>query len=266
MKICHIRGQENYWEQGLDRIKYPDFTYRDCIYLLYRKLNIDYFDYRKKIRDIIINDIREKSTFDVICYNDTELYELCQQINDNTNITYYAQDDDDIFLSPIERNQENGLHISKNIVLYPKNILYKNKKFSFLKDNNIQVQHLAINSPVGSCNVIIQEKFKHLKQELLTICKKSEHACTNIPRGIIDKKSCNVFYNDEILSIHILHSLSLTVLRKIANYLGDENSTAPVIKAIMLNHNNTLLKINIPDVPVWDHIKETISELNEELH
>lgn len=266
MKICHIRGKENYWEQVFDHIKYPDFTYRDCIYLLYRKLNIDYFDYRKKIRDIIINDIHENSTFDVICYNDTELYELCQQINDNTNITYYAQDDDDIFLGPIERNQENGLHISKNTFLYPKNILRKNNKFSFLKNNNIQVQHLAINSPIGSCNVIIQEKFKHLKQELVTICKKSEHACTTTPRRVIDSKLYNVFYNDEILSIHILHSLSLTFLRKMANYLGDVNSSAVVIKALMLNHNNTVLKINIPDVPVWGHIKKTITQLNEELH
>lgn len=266
MKICHIRGQKKYWEQNYIDLNYPTYTYRDCIFLVYENLNIDFFKYRKKIRDIIIEDIQNKNMFDVICYNDTELYELCNQIDDNAIVTYYAQDDDDIFLKFPDQITDNGLHISKNIFLNPNKLLRKNKKFNFFADNNFFPENLTVNSPIGSCNTLIKEKFKHIKPFLLNICKKSEHACVNIPKQIIENKKYKVLYNEEILNIHILHSLSITFLRNVATLLGETHASYNLIKNALRVNNNTLLKINIPATQVWGNIKNIINQLNNELN
>lgn len=116
MKICHIRGDEEYWKQTLKRPK-KQFDVSQCIYYMETLFNIDYFYYRKKQREVTIKSIEESNHFDHICYNDKEFADLYKRLKDNEHILYFGIDDDDLYVGGdiITSKLENGYYICKNV-------------------------------------------------------------------------------------------------------------------------------------------------------
>jgi len=104
-KICHIRGDKDYWE---NLNIYPVFKNKKKLYKVIFKiikiwdesLNIPYLEFRKKIRDIVIENIEESNYFTTILKNNQECKEYFYNTKDK-NILFYQQDDDDLFIVDI---------------------------------------------------------------------------------------------------------------------------------------------------------------------
>ena len=101
-KICHIRCNDKYWEKlniysRYAKIKKQYNYYEKIIELWDKSLKIKHLNFRKKIRDIIIDHISITGCFDIIL----ESNQCCEQYfknNSSENVIFYQQDDDDIFL------------------------------------------------------------------------------------------------------------------------------------------------------------------------
>tara|TARA_Y100000361_G_C11160876_1_gene347226 strand:+ start:770 stop:1549 length:780 start_codon:yes stop_codon:yes gene_type:complete len=102
MKICHIRGRENYWKDLL--LVEKDFSHQVYGTVLPKiktwneTFNINYKDFRYQLRKIVLNNIKQSNIFDIICNNDEEFYHLLNSLPRYKNIVIYQQDDDDLFL------------------------------------------------------------------------------------------------------------------------------------------------------------------------
>ena len=99
MKVCHIRGEEDYWVTANHKYHYCRVrdespivdTWNECC-------NINYYEFRYRVRNIIIDSIAKSNHFDKICVNNTTFYDFIEGVNDEQSILYYAQDDDDLYL------------------------------------------------------------------------------------------------------------------------------------------------------------------------
>jgi len=100
--ICHIRCNDKYWEklniyeEWVCHKNQYDY-YKQVIKIWDEELKIKHLTFRKQIRDIIINSIIDTGSFDTIL----ESNQHCKKYFENRtsdNITFFQQDDDDIFL------------------------------------------------------------------------------------------------------------------------------------------------------------------------
>ena len=133
-KICHIRCNDKYWEQKniyaewTEKAWYlpnTDFYYElknakfnntfdpfistcylnektlrhylKILKLWDKTLKIKHLDFRKQIRDIIINDIVKRNVFDIILESNQQCKQYFEK-NSSADTIFYQQDDDDIFL------------------------------------------------------------------------------------------------------------------------------------------------------------------------
>ena len=74
IKVCHIRGKPNYWQnfKDADRISgSPLLENRNLIYDCWEQyFNTSYIDFKLKIREKVLNYIKQQNIFDTILYND----------------------------------------------------------------------------------------------------------------------------------------------------------------------------------------------------
>lgn len=156
-RICHIRCNNNYWQQ-LDfsgsytrwkKIKNQFAYYIQILDLWDKNLKIKHLSFRKQIRDLVLNHIANAGYFDIIL----ESNQHCKKyFNNHTseNILFYQQDDDDIFLDLPELNKlRNGINIFNYSFIDPisgrRKKGYKCREFGFDKPTNrIQSNHSLI--------------------------------------------------------------------------------------------------------------------------
>jgi len=124
IRICHIRGEREYWTK-------KDHTYKWCninpnittnvIFDCWNKLcKIEYYSFRKQVRDIIIDKIIKTNEFDEICLDNESLSTLTATLSPQNNILYFAQDDDDLFLGGITSEFYNtGVYHTLNVRIDP---------------------------------------------------------------------------------------------------------------------------------------------------
>ena len=104
----------------------PFFGLRRIFLLWDNCLNINYFSFRQKLRDICITDIKKLNYFDTILYNDEEYLDFIN--NKQNEFIIFSQDDDDIILPEIY-----------NIDIHPGLNVYLWGAIDFLKQiNNIK--------------------------------------------------------------------------------------------------------------------------------
>jgi|2_EtaG_2_1085320.scaffolds.fasta_scaffold40238_2 hypothetical protein len=155
-KICHIRCNENYWE---DFNVYKSWTtstefsfYKQITDYWDKGLNIKYLEFRKNIRDVVLQQIHNSNTFDIIIENNQQCRKYFTK-NNSENIVFYQQDDDDIFLDlPPLSEMSSELNIYRYCSIDPisgrrgqgyrtRNILNKHNKKEI---NSIQSNHCII--------------------------------------------------------------------------------------------------------------------------
>ena len=152
MKICHIRGRENYWKDLLSVEK--DFSHQVYGSALPKfktwddNFNINYKDFRYQLRKIALNNIKESNIFDIICNNDEEFYCLLNSLPRYKNIVVYQQDDDDLFLKnnffippqpeSVTRFKPIALPIGSRVLQFTEKIK-KDKTISYLHTNNFLI-------------------------------------------------------------------------------------------------------------------------------
>ena len=162
-KICHIRCNNNYWQQlGFSesyirslmlphgkKIKNQYNYYTQIIDLWEKNLKIKHLSFRKQIRDLILNHIVNTGYFDIIL----ESNQHCEEyFNNHTSrdILFYQQDDDDIFLRLPELDELcDGINIFNYSFIDPtasrRKKGYKCRSFGFDKPTNrIQSNHSLI--------------------------------------------------------------------------------------------------------------------------
>tara|TARA_R110000824_G_scaffold235503_1_gene424295 strand:- start:567 stop:1391 length:825 start_codon:yes stop_codon:yes gene_type:complete len=216
-KILHIRGDKDYIhyknnllykrvdvkhiDNNLSKNKVlkkedndPFFKLRRIFLLWDDCLNVNYFPFRQKLRDICITAIKKLNYFDTILYNDEEYLDFI--INNKQNeFIIFSQDDDDIILPEIYNIDINpGLNIylwgAIDFLKQINNIKFYNQQGKKVKSNHF-------------CNF-----YKETNNIPLTgLC---DHQF--ITKKINDKKVFPTYW-DTYFNVYIRHPSSLTFLR-----------------------------------------------------
>lgn len=204
-KICHIRCNREYWNDlnVFSRLKKNKFYpyYSNIVKLWNETLKIDYLTFRKLIRDIIINKIKEKKYFDLIL-EDNQSCENWLTTNSSDNILFYQQDDDDIFLGlPANTKLADGINIFNYSFVDPiggrRSRGYSNRQFDLYgatgTTRTVQSNHSLIVNNYGI------NLFKHEIWD-------QDHTYYN---KLIELHGCNIFNFSISIQIYHLHSISL---------------------------------------------------------
>jgi len=192
LKVCHIRGEKDYWKGGTRwskrlREHYTALTAWEQI----RGFNI--LDYRKKIRDVVVRSIIDSNEFDIICYNDEEFKRTLSEINDNDIIGIHSQDDDDIYLGGVLNDSlKEGIYNTpyirfgwdfpyhdKETTINVSDLLHRHDKC--LTDGRVERT-----IKTGSCNLLMVGEFFTLKNILNDIAQQSFETSTRINAFIFD--------------------------------------------------------------------------------
>ena len=188
LKICHLRGPKEYWLQKLIKNYYLITKWQEI-----RQFN--FLEYRKRIRDIVISSIKNSNEYDVICYNDEELKLLLSKLNVYESILYHSQDDDDIYVGKNLTNKLSDGVYHTPYVVFDKFLV---KKLHDKREYIIDLEQLYKRSSnkTGSCNLIIQSKYIHIKPLLNSIVNNSFYTRNRI-RGFFKAsplKQTNIHY------------------------------------------------------------------------
>ena len=178
MKICHIRGDKEYWHQVLKEPEYK-LDVNKVIYYIQTLLDIDYFAYRKKIRDITIKSIEEKNHFDHICYNDEEFAQFYKNLKDDEDVLYFGIDDDDLYVGGdvLKTASDDGVYFTKNYSIRPEKINMRKLRHCE-PPYNITLQDLKISKIPNSCSQFLISKLKFIKPLFDNIDKNATHAAS----------------------------------------------------------------------------------------
>lgn len=246
LKVCHLRGNKDYWKTHdmlYCFLQHPFFPYYSNIVKLWDKLlNINYLTFRKQIRDIIINSIKEKNYFDLILKNNQSCKEFLNK-KTNKNILFFQQDDDDIFLGiPNTDTIKNGINIFSYSFVDPiggrRSQGYRCREFGLNKPTHtIQTNHSIIYNEKGDLNM------SSLKLH------EADHTFYN---KLIKQYPYTVHTFPISIQIYHLHSISLwknqykksfsgTNLEKENNFLYFVNNYVEEFYKILLKH---------PDIPL----------------
>tara|TARA_R110002051_G_scaffold257730_2_gene316722 strand:- start:101 stop:1030 length:930 start_codon:yes stop_codon:yes gene_type:complete len=301
LKVCHIRGEKDYWNGGTrwsKRIKqhYTALTAWEQI----RGFNI--LDYKKKIRDVAVRSIIDSNEFDIICYNDEEFKRTLSEINDNDIIGIHSQDDDDIYLGGVlNDNLKRGIYNTpytkfgwefpyhdEETTINVSDLLHRNDKYS--TD--------GLPRKTGSCNLIMVGEFFNFKTILNDMARNSFETMTRLNTFIFDwdgqgQKLLPIYNIPDIISIEVkgffcmsymqfLHKSRGRRLEQLAGrlskiatfneeqvpeYLKDSSNVELIDKtmcSLFLDEYSRVKNININNVKYWDDIKKVHEEFIEE--
>jgi|10_taG_2_1085330.scaffolds.fasta_scaffold06485_4 hypothetical protein len=204
-KICHIRGNKNYWE---NLNIYPRFKRKKHLYecmctiikIWDETLNIPYLEFRKKIRDIVIENIKTSNYFDTIIENNQECKEYFYNSTEK-NILFYQQDDDDLFIKNNRKLYYNGVNTFQYSCIDP---LGSRRKPGFHIHKDIRNNNGKTRIQSNQCLFVTDET---LHKDLMDLnIWEADHTEYDTLTG----KHGYFFYRHPIsLQIYHLHSISL---------------------------------------------------------
>lgn len=244
LKICLIRGEKNY----LDKRKYTYSINKDFNHIIDKwsnALNYNYWDFRSKLRDITIDNIKSQN-FDLIFYNYEDFYYYIMFNNIEDDILFYGQDDDDLIISEnLGENWDNVLYNQSYLFVW--DWLFANlpeRSFRREKDTVIQSNHCFLfikKEDIKTYLNIKDDIFRYhglsslFNKDFLynfTSVKKSLNYLTNKLQNRnpyhlyyhmgIDRlsKTTKIFqhYTKDLYSINFNHISSITNLREIEDF------------------------------------------------
>ena len=202
-KICHIRGNKNYWET----FNVFDHWKTNRLFPLFEQfnnywnnlLNIPHMRFRKLIRDLVINHIRNVNCFDEILEDNKSCHDYFN--NNSHEVILFQQDDDDIFLELPKTipglNIFEYSHIDVNTLR--RSVQYnKRKNFKNNKLRKIQSNHVIINNE----NLVIDFNLYKLWDAGHTIYDNIIPSCNNN----------YIHFDTSNFSIHFYHLFSVSAL------------------------------------------------------
>ena len=276
LKICHLRGEKNYWNNTKPIIKkwykkLPLVPNWEKIY------NFSFLDYRLKIREIVIQSIIDSKEYDIICYNDEELQNTLKQINDKEIISFHSQDDDDIYLGCDIHNNNTpiGIYNTPNLVLNWRHKMFNsNKKISGTPNDYFSWMKHKKNI-TGSCNLLMVSPFLVLKELLNFISLNSfdsRHRFNSFIFNWKDAPKYRVHTNDHNLKINFLknpiniefkHFFSFTYLHELHKTVDIKNI---ILKDIFLQEYTKINNCNFLNVKYWDQFKIIYRDFYKEVN
>jgi hypothetical protein len=301
LKVCHIRGEKDYWNGGTrwsKRIKqhYTALTAWEQI----REFNI--LDYRKKIRDVVVRSIIDSNEFDIICYNDEEFKRTLSEINDNDIIGIHSQDDDDIYLGGVlNDNLKQGIYNTPYTKFgweFPYHDEETTINVSDLLHRNDKCSTDGLPRKTGSCNLIMVGEFFNFKNILNDMVRNSFETMTRLNTFIFDwdgqgQKLLPIYNIPDIISIEVKGFFCMSYMQflhkprgrrleqlagrlskiatfneeQVPEYLKDSSNVELIDKtmcSLFLDEYSRVKNININNVKYWDDIKKVHEEFIEE--
>ena len=264
VKICHIRGNKNYWlSSNKHYTKYPIIT-------KWQKIrNFRYLDYRKKIRDVVVKSIIDSQEYDIICYNDEELKDILRQLKDSDIITIHSQDDDDIYIGGIINDDlKQGIYNTPYVKFDQFSIAKLLEKHNGKKlVINIEDLYKRKNNKYGSCNLIIKSKYKEIKNIINDIASNSFYTRNRIRRFIEQNEILPNNDVSNIINIEIKSFFSLTFLKRIRISLENINEKLldDKLYEIFMQEFYIINNINIIDIKRWSEIQDIYKQFKNNI-
>ena len=185
-KICHIRCNNNYWQKldlsnlspRWEKNKNQFSYYTQILNLWDKNLKIKHLPFRKQIRDLILDRISNIGYFDIILESNQHCEEYFNK-HTSSDILFYQQDDDDIFLClPKLDELSDGINIFNYSFIDPvggrRKKGYKTRVFGFDKPTRtIQSNHSLIYNKNNYIDII-----NYTKQVILIMI--SWHKCIKV--------------------------------------------------------------------------------------
>lgn len=212
IKVCHIRGKPTYWQnfKKADRISgSPLLENRNLIYDCWEQyFNTSYINFKLKIREKVLNYIKQQNIFDKILYNDDQYITFIRKCT-NTNIILYSQDDDDIvYFWP--DNIKPGLNVynySYIDVTETKRIeLTLNEKFLKTTPDKIQSNHVIIWKENDNKLIKTIKQYGYVRSHT-SLDSYKEHLLEN---------NTQIQYHDNFFTTQFYHLTSLSLWKNIA--------------------------------------------------
>lgn len=290
IKICHLRGNKNYW-CDVKRTKFKALATWEKI------RGFNFLDYRKKIRDVIIRSIIDSNEYDIICLNDEEFEQVINKINNKDIISIHSQDDDDIYLGGIiHNNLKHGIYNAPCLVLNHRNSIYIADGFKEVEAAKLlqgqRSGHRSCSSApkryttsmTGSCNLIMIGHFYIFKNILKDIAKNSLHTRNRINRFIFNqpkpgseiyeykRHTLPIKYISNPVNLEFKHFFSYTCVHRLDNStdLNIDNTNLKLVDEIMCDlfckEYSYIKNLNIKDVVYWNDIKEIYNNFCQEIN
>jgi hypothetical protein len=172
-KICHIRCNNNYWQKldlsnlspRWEKNKNQFSYYTQILNLWDKNLKIKHLPFRKQIRDLILDRISNIGYFDIILESNQHCEEYFNK-HTSSDILFYQQDDDDIFLClPKLDELSDGINIFNYSFIDPvggrRKKGYKTRVFGFDKPTRtIQSNHSLIYNKNNYIDIINHKLYK----------------------------------------------------------------------------------------------------------
>jgi hypothetical protein len=272
LKICHIRGDKNYWDPPTRDVRpnKPGTTYGNpaIIHMWGELHNFNYLTYRKKIRDVVKNSIIDSKEYDVICDNDEEFKKIITNLKDTDEIIYHSQDDDDIYVSGcLKAETPDGIY-NTPYTKFEEASVYPILQRSNFKKTSITAKMLYTlkNPKHGSCNLIMKGAYYHYKELLNDIARRSFNTRSRLMTFIHKTNhGLNIFEHPTVINVEIKTIWSLTKLKKISGHLKvlhgiDKDAFNESMKGIFMNDYYMFKNIDIIDIPRWAEMVEVYEE------
>ena len=282
IKICHLRGRKNYWLSPAGALK----KWQRKFYMLpiwEKEYQVNFLDYRRQIRNIIIQSVVDTKEYDIICYNNEELQDVLKQIKDDDVISFHSQDDDDIHLGCTVHNDTlpSGIYNTPNLTINWRNTTLnratdKPTRFTvrqLLSGVRGGKQHIT-----GSCNLIMVGEFFNFKELLNFISCNSFESRSRFNSFIFNEKKhqhrrvrrvhthdhkLNVNYLSDPINIEFKHFFSFSYLDRLHKRVELINLG---LKTIFTKEYNIIKNCNIENVSYWDQFKSIYEDLYKKLH
>ena len=212
IKVCHIRGKPNYWQnfKDADRISgSPLLENRNLIYDCWEQyFNTSYIDFKLKIREKVLNYIKQQNIFDTILYNDDQYNTFIKKCID-TDIVLYSQDDDDILYFWPD-NITPGLNVYKYSYI---DVTHTKRTQFFLNENFIEITP----DKIQSNHAIFSKKNDN---ELIKTIKQygyiRSHTSLDSYKEHLLENNKQVQYYDYFFTTQFYHLTSLSLWKNIA--------------------------------------------------
>ena len=265
-RICHIRSEKDYF---LKKNYKKDFSSNEIfsewenevdlfLNIWNSEFCINYMEFRKLIRNTVINYIKKSNNFDLIFENNSDFHEYLNNTSQTSNIILYQQDDDDIFLNIPFNQLQTGVNRFMFTRFYYNNFLTRGfltktlntrKNKFYLHSNNYvictQVKNLNFNN-YGVINNLTKSEWymSHIR---------TTEMVNNYNLPVINH------FND-IIALYVDHISSISNIKKIFNKSTDVNTCKQNLRTLVETTKTVISKLSynmsIPIVPYGKEFKD----------
>jgi len=266
--ICHIRCNRNYWEtfnvfNHWKRMK-SFSVYSQFNEYWSELLNIPHMEFRKLVRDLVINQIKTVGHFDVILEDNESCYQYFK--NNSHEVILFQQDDDDIFISPFSKVITPGLTFFNYSWIDPtcmrrpcqyrghKNHVHK-KYLKIGKIKSVQSNHTILNNKNNLINLdayniwnLDHTKYDYIGSKLRILSRENHSKYIN--------------FTNTTHTLQFYHLFSHSTWKK---YVRDRHRTQELTDTQFIDIVRTYIKelndINIANIPLLAEFKSLYKEL-----